>query len=203
MLNLLFQLIPTNAFDRTDIWSRSFLFFSFYNKQVLSRSPFFLQDRLSRRSWRFKGGQGDICRSAGGKSVRVRARRAREHGPSRTRGHVASLCRRLAPPFPATPHQQWAKNVLFRQSDAGWSRQRHSQSCALQDGGHSHHCIKACGCIRYDICIRRRTHPIAISCICTSVGGSISSRAASALQRLAHQSWTEPCRNRSVSERIT
>lgn len=94
-----FQFIFTDDFD---IRLCFFFFFFTINRFFLS-FLFFLWGQLSRRSWRFKGNQGDICRSAGGKSVRVRARRAREHGPSRTSSHVASLCRRLAPPFSISP----------------------------------------------------------------------------------------------------
>lgn len=86
----------------TDFDIRLCFFFFTINRFFLS-FLFLLWGQLSRRSWRFKGNQGDICRSAGGKSVRVRARRAREHGPSRTSSHVASLCRRLAPPFSISP----------------------------------------------------------------------------------------------------
>lgn len=102
MLQMILNFISIH-FHRWFWYSIMFFFFFFTINRFFLSFLFFLWGQLSRRSWRFKGNQGDICRSAGGKSVRVRARRAREHGPSRTSSHVASLCRRLAPPFSISP----------------------------------------------------------------------------------------------------
>lgn len=131
-----FEVFRFNSFSQMLLTVLTFdHFFFLSNKQISSRFTFlFLWDQLSRWSWWFKGGQGDICRSAGGKSVRVRARRAREHGPSRTRGHVASLCRRLAPPFPATPHQRGDSTLFFANPNQADPANDNVARTAVQNG---------------------------------------------------------------------
>lgn len=95
----------------------------FCDKQVSCGFSFFLMGPIVTPILTIQRWSGRHLSVRRGKSVRVRARRAREHGPSRTRGHVASLCRRLAPPLPASPHQQRVTNALSRQSETSWSRQ--------------------------------------------------------------------------------
>lgn len=95
----------------------------FCDKQVPCGFSFFLMGPIVTPILTIQRWSGRHLSVRRGKSVRVRARRAREHGPSRTRGHVASLCRRLAPPLPASPHQQRVADALSRQSETSWSRQ--------------------------------------------------------------------------------
>lgn len=150
MLQMILNFISIH-FHRWFWYSIMFFFFFFTINRFFLSFLFFLWGQLSRRSWRFKGNQGDICRSAGGKSVRVRVD---VHANTAPRELVAMLRRYVDDWLRLSlyPHQRWTKNALFHQSNASWSRQRHCRSCALQD---SPNCRKCAIVFDHDICIWR------------------------------------------------